>query len=286
MTNFRIQEILIFTPEETADVARLEQLCNDAENMNLRIGTEYFSDRPGDKPFDFLYYEDGHLLGYLCWFTLDGKEAEIMGMVHPDHRRRGIFTKLLQAADQEMRLHGIESLLYVVNAKSRSGEAFAEHLGAAYRNAEYSMTLRDFQPPTTRHDALHLRTATSADFEFMVACSSQAFGDPEDWTRDLLTRTAGPKRTAYIAERDGTPIAMIRVLRSEAAIADIHGFAVLPAVQGHGYGRQILADTVQLLLQEGRTGINLDVVTENERALRLYESVGFEVSSAFRYYAR
>ncbi|TCP52154.1 ribosomal protein S18 acetylase RimI-like enzyme [Tumebacillus sp. BK434] len=281
----RLAAITAFSPEEAAAVAALEELCNTAEGMNLRIGTEYLLSRSGDQPYDFLYYENGQLLGFLCWFTMDGKEAEINGMVHPDHRRRGIFKKLLAAADAEMRKHGIESRLYLVNPQSRSGLAFLEHLGGAFRHAEYTMQLQEFLPPSTRDEALCLRPAAEADLEFMVTCAAQAFGDPEDWMRDLLLSTSGPERTTYIAELEGTPVAMIRVLRSTEGIADIHGFSVLPALRGRGYGRQILADTVELLLQEQRTRICLDVLTDNERALQLYESLGFSVISACRYYA-
>ncbi len=286
MTTFHILTKTAFSEQEIADVAALEQLCDERDQITLRIGTEYLSSRPGDKAHDFLCYEHGRLIGYLCWLSFDDKEAEINGMVHPDFRRRGVFRSLLQAAEAEMRPRGIDTLVYLIDDRSSAGRDFAQHIGAVYRNAEYTMTLGTFAPPVTRDAALRLRPAAEADFQFMVTCSAQAFGDTEEWTRDLLTRTNEPNRTAYIAELGGEPIAMIRVLRDEREVADIHGFSVLPAFQGRGFGRQILADTVQSLKGEGRTTIRLDVVIENERALALYQSVGFAVSSAVHFYVR
>ncbi|ASS73718.1 hypothetical protein CIG75_01140 [Tumebacillus algifaecis] len=286
MTNFRLIAKTTFSHEEIKAVAALEQLCNEREGISLRVGTESLASRSGDSPHDFLCYADEQLVGYLHWFTFDNKEAEINGMVHPDYRRQGVFGRLLSEAEMVMRTRGIVSQIFLIDAKSRSGLDFVNHCGAKYDKTEYAMTLNRFQAPTTRRSDLLLREATDEDFDFMVACSSQAFGEPEAWSREMLLNTSTPDRTAYIAEYQGNQISLIRVLRSEDRIADIHGFAVLPAHQGHGYGRQILAGTVQLLLEEQRTHIHLDVVTENERALLLYQSLGFEITSACQFYVR
>jgi ribosomal protein S18 acetylase RimI-like enzyme len=61
-------------------------------------------------------------------------------------------------------------------------------------------------------------------------------------------------------------------------------FAVAPAYQGQGYGRQILARTVAQLLDQPARPIALEVATDNQRALALYESSGFVVTRRFDYY--
>ncbi|MBU5443658.1 N-acetyltransferase [Paenibacillus sp. MSJ-34] len=66
--------------------------------------------------------------------------------------------------------------------------------------------------------------------------------------------------------------------------AIIHDFCILPSRQGKGLGRDVLAQTVSLLLEEGFAQIRLSVVTVNDRALHLYRNVGFEVRSEFQYY--
>ena len=147
------------------------------------------------------------------------------------------------------------------------------------------MSLASFEGNELRKSAIHLRMLEPDDFDFFVKCSSLAFGDTEEWTREYFARTNKPDRATYIAMLEDSPIGLIRVFRlDQSAAAVIHDFCVLPAYQGQGHGRVILSETVKLLLAEDRTQIRLNVVTENDQALQLYQKVGFEITSEFHDY--
>lgn len=276
-----------FLAEEIKAIANLERLCNAAEDIEVKVGVESMPQRPTEGIWDFVCHSGEQLVGYLCFYTFDGRVAEVISMVHPKHRRRGVFRTMLTRAEAEMRTVGIERILYVVPSPAPSGLAMIKHLGTEFHEAEYSMRWSREPMPFEHNPALHLRAARPEDFEFLVACASQAFGDPEDVTRNLLLRTDTPDRTTYLGVLDdGTPVGMVRVQRIGQHHAPVFGFAVLPAHQGRGYGRQILADCVAMLRREGRTQIELEVVTENERGLHLYTTSGFDIVSAYRYYKR
>ncbi|MGV2805714.1 GNAT family N-acetyltransferase, partial [Clostridium perfringens] len=81
-----------------------------------------------------------------------------------------------------------------------------------------------------------------------------------------------------------TSIGMIRVNCLHTNTAIIHDFCVLPAIQGRGYGREILSRVVKLLQSQEYSQIRLSVVTQNRRALSLYQSIGFDASSKSLYY--
>jgi len=277
---------ITFQASEIQSLHQLEAICKQAEGIELRVGLDALAHRTGDAPFDFVCEQSGEIIGSLHAFTFDGREAELYGMVHPEHRRRGVFRSLLERAEAELRSRGFTRVVYAVPLLSPSGTGWAERTDAVYRNAEYCMLLSTLQHPASRRENLILRPAAADDFEFLVACSSRAFGDPEDVTRNLLRQTDTPNRTSYVALVDGIPVGMIRVMRSSETGCSIHGFSVLPEHQGKGYGRQILADTVQLELDAGRTRIDLDVETENDNALGLYKSCGFEVTSSYGYYVK
>jgi ribosomal protein S18 acetylase RimI-like enzyme len=66
--------------------------------------------------------------------------------------------------------------------------------------------------------------------------------------------------------------------------AGIYGFAVLPEYRGQGYGRQILARTIQEIIAMGQKHIMLEVATENRNALSLYQSCGFKETGSYDYY--
>ncbi|PWK07417.1 GNAT family N-acetyltransferase [Tumebacillus permanentifrigoris] len=275
-----------FLPEEISAIAELERVCNAAEQIEIKAGVESLPQRPTEGIWDILCYSEEKLIGYLCFYTFDGFVAEVISMVHPKHRRRGVFRAMLNTALAELRRCGIQQVLYVVPAPSQSGLGLMKHLGTEFHEAEYSMHWAREPQAFARNPHLHLSAAGPEDFEFLVRCASQAFEDPEEITRNMLHRTNTPDRTSYLALHEGTPVGMLRVQRIGTDHAAVFCFAVLPEQQGHGYGRQILTQCVELLRQEGRTQIELEVVTENERGLHLYTTSGFDILSAYRYYKK
>lgn len=59
---------------------------------------------------------------------------------------------------------------------------------------------------------------------------------------------------------------------------------MLPARQGRGYGRQMLLDAVTTLREGGWPRITIEAATENEHALGLYRSCGFDVIARYDYH--
>ena len=57
--------------------------------------------------------------------------------------------------------------------------------------------------------------------------------------------------------------------------ADLERVAVDPAQQGHGVGRALLTELIASAVDAGVEILTLDVRGDNDRALRLYESLGF-----------
>jgi ribosomal protein S18 acetylase RimI-like enzyme len=82
----------------------------------------------------------------------------------------------------------------------------------------------------------------------------------------------------------GKPVGTAR-LSLDAHGGAIHGFAVVPELQGRGIGRQALRQFCRLLRADGAEQVRLEVAVENERALGLYTSVGFEPVTTEDYYA-
>ena len=67
--------------------------------------------------------------------------------------------------------------------------------------------------------------------------------------------------------------------------AGIYGFAVTPAFQGRGIGRQVLSELAGDLSDEGVPNVHLEVSCTNDAALHLYQSCGFDVVGTEDYYA-
>ena len=53
-------------------------------------------------------------------------------------------------------------------------------------------------------------------------------------------------------------------------------------MKGRGIGTKILNHIIQLVGNEGKTRIELTVDTENEKAIKLYEKIGFVIEGRIR----
>src|SRR3954453_911793 len=98
------------TDAELQAVEELRTLCNATDGLKLKLNVDGPPSGAGAAD-RFLYWAAGRLVGF-C--SLDGEsEVEICGMVHPDHRRRGIGHMLLAAALAECRRRAAESALLI-----------------------------------------------------------------------------------------------------------------------------------------------------------------------------
>lgn len=99
-------------------------------------------------------------------------------------------------------------------------------------------------------------------------------------TKDVLK----PDRRSFFIELQGKPIGTIRIVDGASERADITLFGLLQPYRGHGYGRQILLTSVDLLLSEQCAPIALDVTTSNRNALALYQTCGFQEARKDSFY--
>lgn len=281
MQAFHVMKMNDFSIQQIDQIQKLEQICKEFDGSSLRVGIECLKETGGDHAF--LCRMDDQLVGFLSWYTSDSVEANINAMVHPAYRSRGIFRCLFEHAAEEINAQGIQACRIRIPANSKPGVECAEHFAIQYRNSEFTMLLGRFQPEASNYSDLVLRPEETQDFEFVVECFSQAFGDSESWTSNYLQQTRGPERATYMAVDGLTPIGMVRVNHLSAETAVVHDFCVHPSYQGRGYGREILSRVVSILLGKPNTQVRLSVVTQNRRALSLYQSIGFEISAENHY---
>ncbi len=206
------------TKSELDAIKQLSTICEDYEQLHMRIGWSMLQHRPATSVLDFLYYLDGMLVGYLALDNWGIDEKEAVGMVHPDYRRRGIFRSLLAAASAENKPLGMERLVLVCEHSSSSGLAFVKATGASYDFSEHEMVLADFQQRLAFDDRLSFRQATLQDVDQLVTILVDSFNDPEERVRHRVTRSLqDPQRRYYIAtfgETDlscGEPVGCLRL---------------------------------------------------------------------------
>ncbi len=283
MSTYQVVPMVYNSREQIDAIISLEQQCKQLDSVHLKADLDHISKKDGDHAL--LCYRDGDLAGLLSWYPSDSVTGNINAIVHPHYRRQGVFSNLLKRAILDMKPQGITQLSYRIPQGLSPGVHTAQSLEAIYDRAEYSMQLANEVPSVVEPPELTLSVAEAEDMEFIVTCSSQAFGDSEDWTREYFMQTNEPSRVTYIAWQNQLPVGLVRVNSINATTAFIHNFCILPAYQGRKIGRTVLHILVNLLRKQHYTDIRLSVVTENERALNLYRSVGFEVNSEYHYFS-
>jgi ribosomal protein S18 acetylase RimI-like enzyme len=277
------------TEAEIAEIERLATICNNYEDLHMRLDFGMIRHRPGQERNDFLYYEQGIIAGCLSLDNYRTEVKEVVLMVHPDYRRRGIGHKLLDAARDACKQRGVKELSLVCEFSSQSGHAFVQALGAQLDHAEHEMVLGTFRERGVFDERLSLRQAGTGDVDVIVSILATDFGDEELARQYVEMLLPYPDQHFYVA-RFGEPslgcrepVGVLRVDEMEDQIG-IYSFVVLPDYRGRGYGRQMLEEVIRAIRSVSQKRIMLDVDTENTKAIGLYLSVGFDIKTTYEYY--
>lgn len=269
-----VQKVL--TESDIEEVGKLTSICNQYE------GLDYLTPSPQTQAV--LCYEDGQLVGLLAVQRGIG-EAELTIVVHPEYRRRGIGSALLQTAKKECEGQGTERCLLVCQESSKSGKAFVQSIGANYRFSEYKMKLED-RPVGAQvsEQSIRMYQASFRDRTLLASITATSFGKPEEENLQRYTRDIPkPTHRFFIATLDNQRIGSFGVVSSRDRVW-IVALGVLPEYRKRGYGRQMLTRIVRMLLKEGHHEVLIEVQTDNKNALRLYRTCGFKEQAEYGYY--
>lgn len=272
------------TEAEIAAILDLITVCNTHDGLRMRIPADMLRERSGSEINDFLYYQDGKLVGYLGAASWGKKEKEMTGMVHPDYRRRGIFRALFEAAKEELGARDVQKLIFICEEPSQAGRAFLSTAGAEFAYAEHLMELETFHERGIVKEGLSMRRATPDDLEAIVAILAADSGNTDEtraWVAHLMSQPE--KHHFYYATLNGKPLGTLRLDFLDDDV-EIYAFEVRMGYRGLGYGRQMLEEAIRIARSQNSKPIRLDVDTTNTNAIGLYRSVGFKVITTYNYY--
>lgn len=269
----------MLTSKQLKDIERLQLEVETHDHLELKLNWEMLRERDREQ-LDFMHYEEDELVAFIGLY-LFGSTVEVTGMVKPKARRMGHFTKLFSEAMAKVEELGCKKILLNAPASSEAAKMFLEKHEAVYSFSEYQMQWQPKDLPASA--GFTLRYAEPEDTELRIRLDVDVFGvSPEDAvaTEGLIQSDANTD--LLMIDVNNETVGKVRVKR-EMGQAWIYGFAILPEHQGKGIGRGVLRQIVKEQSAAGYT-VHLEVEIKNEHALRLYESVGFEVKHAQDYY--
>ena len=130
---------------------------------------------------------------------------------------------------------------------------------------------------------MHLRTATSEDFDFLYSLHratlkeyvARTWGWDEVWQHNHFRQHFNPSACQVIVFQ-GQDIGVLCVERREAEIF-LSRIEMLPGYQRKGIGTTIILEVLDEAKRMGRLVV-LEVLKVNSAARRLYEHLGFSVT--------
>lgn len=284
-------------------INQLQNICKIIDKSELKLELDYKLALDNETTDinninEFMYFIGDELIGYMGIFSFSGKitTLEVNGMVHPEHRRKGIFLTLYKLLIAEVERRNTKEIMFLSDRKSLSGQKFIKKIGAEYKHSEYEMYLDyEFVPKNNILKEIEIRKAANIDSHeisrqntiyFSEESHNPIINDSIDLDLTFIPEKEEKRGVvAYIAINNNEVIGKVHIQVYEG-VGGIFGLGVLPEYRGKGYGRTILTLAVNMLKEKGAEKIMLQVESKNFNALNLYKSCGFYETSVMDYYIK
>ncbi|MEW9052756.1 MAG: GNAT family N-acetyltransferase [Neobacillus sp.] len=271
----------MLTDKEIVEIKTLQEICEQDGGFDLKLNFDMLKNRTENQAEDFFHYEDGQLVGFLGTYSF-GNKVEICGMVHPDYRRKGIFTKLLELGLEASSNNEIETILLNAPTESQTAKEFLKTVPCTFSIAEYQMKWHSTE--LLEDSSVSIRLSKSdEDWEALIQLEVLGFGLTEKEAREMnqqIKDSGGDQN--FIIEAEGKTAGKMRVSDANGE-AWIYGFTIYPELRGKGIGRKALSKVVKMENEKGLP-VFLEVEARNAHALGLYESCGFRTYHSQDYY--
>ncbi|MET8442378.1 GNAT family N-acetyltransferase [Streptomyces sp. NPDC049952] len=212
------------------------------------------------------------------------------------HRRRGRGTIAALAAEEVLRGWGCTQVRLVAPADNGAARSLAAVLGYTERSRNMLKTLRRTAPALP--PGVTGRRMTQREFDAWAAVSVGTYarswmerGVPQEQARrksetdhaaNLPDGLATPGMYFHVLVHDGAVVGHVWVARREEPEGQDLGYVfdveVREEHRGRGYGRALMYLAEDVTLDAGLGLLGLHVFASNTPALRLYESLGYEVT--------
>lgn len=254
---------------------------NKKGGFQIKLNFDMLANRNENRQEDFFYYEEGKLVGFLGSYHF-GNKVELCGMVHPNFRRKGVFSRLLKMGLEVVQKQNVQTILLNAPTESASAKEFIKTVPCIFEVAEYQMKWH--QTDLVVDHTVTVRTAASEkDDAAEIQLDVSVFRMKKEQAQEMQARIReNSSDQRLIIEAEGGIAGKMRVseLNEEAWI---YGFVIYPELRGKGIGRRALAQVVKMEQQKGLP-IFLEVEAKNAHALGLYESCGFKAYHSQDYY--
>lgn len=279
------------------ELKALEKISYDFDHTNLKLELDYKesffkealdSDEYESLDCEFLAYDEGKLIAYLGICDFGCESIELNGMVHPEYRRQGIFTRLFTMFNETYQSETKKLILLLVDSSSVSGKKFIHKYTSLLHHSEYEMLLDTRVTLMDLPCDVELRLATNRD-AYEIDLQNKIYFHYENTEDEINLNEVNPEDEMsrgfyiYLVYFEGQVVGKVNIQFGNDTNG-IYGLGVKPEFRSRGIGRSILLRTIELIKKDNNKGIQLQVEVENDNALNLYKSCGFRETYSMNYF--
>ncbi len=275
--------------QQKIEVKKLVSKCLTADGLSRELYLDNDMNLYENLDSFFLLYDQKQLVSVLTIFQMNEREAEISGYTLPDKRKKGYFTALLNAAEEELLDFDIYDMVFVAEPNSTSGKMAALSLGASFIKSEYLLRLK-LEDYTKKYSEFLsnlnfiVTPLTSKDIMQAAYIHSEIFKTEFQESEELIQNVLESDcMVCYGAKLEEELIGICNVNYGKNK-ASIFGYGVIPRFQGKGYGKGLINYVLRQLIKDKVSEVTLQVSSNSKNAMKIYNYLGFQIVTQYDYY--
>lgn len=276
-----IKKYINLDSEQESIVKSLIKECEEYDNSIIPVQFDHSLNYFPEMNSWFLYFEEEELIGLISIFNPLSEIAEISGCVKPNKRNKGKFNELIVSSYDELNIHKIQTVLFVVDNDSKSGMEITKKLNLKCDHIEYLMKYEQFKEKY--NSSIQFRDANLNDVDDFIKINSELFHETYEESKNIIMSCLQSKdRKQYMAEIDNKVVGICTLFYSGNKVI-IYGLGISEIYQGKGYGYDLI-NSVFNMLKDQKYELELEVHSLNEKAYNLYKKAGFKEIRVVNYY--
>lgn len=276
--SYNIQKKEQLSRQEEAALQALIQACCLHDSCSLSCSFE-----PGTSYYLLYLKEESscRFISAACVLPYDDTLAECTAFTHPNWRRLGYFSALL---DYVLEDFCETDLLFPLSNEAKDGLAVLTHLGAEFQASELQMEL-------SLKDAVIWKSIQTAPGLSLIP------GEPDKNEKDASDE--GPAQ-GHLSALDEGPVpdgALLQLVRNDGLLLGscrlspagseclcLHHVEILEPYRKQGFGSSLMLLLLKQLTEKNISRLILQVSGDNAPALALYKKTGFRITETLSYY--
>ncbi|NCX93335.1 MAG: GNAT family N-acetyltransferase [Gammaproteobacteria bacterium] len=263
-------------------VRQLVDVCNEYDQCEAKFYWNVIQERVNDDFADIIFKVEGHIIGYLAIYHFSDDEAEISAVVHPDFRTQGVFHRLWEEAQYEIKRMEVSAVKFITHTLASASKDCLKAIGAKYLYREIRFETSEPLKLGAKRK-IRLEIANSKNIPLIADIDQQTTGILKSLTLERLEQVINePNRRIYLAYSEDVLIGKMHFLFLEDT-AYLHDFMILPEYQKKGYGSFFFKTVINQILEEGKvTQVELD--TQDNELAHFYRACKMTETGSFEYW--